>query len=278
MSASSTWHSHVVLLAVAADELSPSAAVSPERGQVDLIALVTRFGPLSVSRLHLVRRNWGHGEDAAILEAAHLGRRRSRVHVWLSLKKVFLLQGIVVLWLVSLPIQVAQSLCKTPDGTRLAGCAIGAAVCNCRHRRRVDLLTCNSPASARDPVKRRARCSTPGCGVIPAIPNYFGELCCLVGTCFLLLCENPIGWFTRSSGPLAYTYLIVNVTGQRTLDKKLAREKPAYKLPTWSPPAGLSPCRARSGSLSHERFVRASAVSATPSARSMFTFGKRAWS
>jgi steroid 5-alpha reductase family enzyme len=29
-------------------------------------------------------------------------------------------------------------------------------------------------------------------------------------------------------GPLAYSYLIVNITGQATLDKKLAREKPGY--------------------------------------------------
>jgi steroid 5-alpha reductase family enzyme len=29
-------------------------------------------------------------------------------------------------------------------------------------------------------------------------------------------------------GPLVYSHLVINVTGQRTLDKKLAREKPGY--------------------------------------------------
>jgi steroid 5-alpha reductase family enzyme len=29
-------------------------------------------------------------------------------------------------------------------------------------------------------------------------------------------------------GPILYTYLIINVTGQRMLDRKLAREKPDY--------------------------------------------------
>ena len=37
----------------------------------------------------------------------------------------------------------------------------------------------------------------------------------------------PLGWLTVV-GPLAYSYLVVNVTGQKTLDKKLAREKPGY--------------------------------------------------
>ncbi len=58
-------------------------------------------------------------------------------------------------------------------------------------------------------------------------PNYFGELCVWWGL-FIIACENPIGWFTII-GPLAYTYLIVNVTGQATLDKKMAREKPGYE-------------------------------------------------
>ena len=30
-------------------------------------------------------------------------------------------------------------------------------------------------------------------------------------------------------GPLVYSYLVINVTGQATLDKKLARERPGYR-------------------------------------------------
>jgi steroid 5-alpha reductase family enzyme len=58
-------------------------------------------------------------------------------------------------------------------------------------------------------------------------PNYFGELCVWWGI-FLVACEAPWGPLTIV-GPLAYSYLVINVTGQRTLDKKLAREKPAYR-------------------------------------------------
>ena len=44
---------------------------------------------------------------------------------------------------------------------------------------------------------------------------------------FVMACSNPLALLTFI-GPLAYTHLIVNVTGQATLDKKLAREKPNY--------------------------------------------------
>ena len=57
-------------------------------------------------------------------------------------------------------------------------------------------------------------------------PNYFGELCVWWGL-FLIACDNVIGLVTII-GPLMYSFLVINVTGQRTLDKKLAREKPGY--------------------------------------------------
>lgn len=58
-------------------------------------------------------------------------------------------------------------------------------------------------------------------------PNYFGELCVWWGI-FLVACEVPLGWLTVI-GPMVYSYLVINVTGQKTLDQKLAREKPEYR-------------------------------------------------
>ncbi len=57
-------------------------------------------------------------------------------------------------------------------------------------------------------------------------PNYFGELAQWWGL-FLVTLETPWAWLGMI-GPLVYSWLIVNVTGQATLDKKLAKEKPGY--------------------------------------------------
>ena len=39
--------------------------------------------------------------------------------------------------------------------------------------------------------------------------------------------QAPWAW-AGVVGPLVYSWLVINVTGQATLDKKLAREKPEY--------------------------------------------------
>lgn len=169
---------------------------------------------------HLVRRNWGHGEDA------RYSKLRSwvdddRAFVWLSLRKVFLLQG-VVLWLVSLPVQAALFY-RTPLELGWIAYA-GAFICSAG-------IVIETIADAQL-TRFRANPSNKGTVLNTGLwrysrhPNYFGELCVWWGL-FVIASENPIGLFTVI-GPLAYTYLIVNVTGQRTLDKKLAREKPDY--------------------------------------------------
>lgn len=169
---------------------------------------------------HLVRRNWGHGEDA------RYSKLRSwvdndRTFIWLSLRKVFLLQG-VVLWLVSLPVQIAL-IFESP--LQLGWIAyIGAIICGSG----IVIETIS------DAQLTRFRADPSGAGTVlntglwrySRHPNYFGELCVWWGL-FVIACENPLAVFTII-GPIAYTYLIVNVTGQRTLDKKLLREKPDY--------------------------------------------------
>ncbi len=171
--------------------------------------------------IHLVKRNWGHGEDV------RYSKLRSwvdddRAFIWLSLKKVFLLQG-VVLWLVSLPIQLAQFY-DSPAQVGWLG-MLGAIIC-------VAGIIYESVADMqltrfRNNAENKGQVLNTGLWRYSRHPNYFGELCVWWGL-FIIACENPLGWITII-GPLAYTYLIVNVTGQATLDKKMAREKPAYK-------------------------------------------------
>ena len=56
--------------------------------------------------VHLIRRNWGHGEDARYTKLRGWVKD-DRAFVWLSLRKVFLYQG-AMLWVASLPVQVAM--------------------------------------------------------------------------------------------------------------------------------------------------------------------------
>ncbi|RLQ22537.1 DUF1295 domain-containing protein [Seongchinamella sediminis] len=170
---------------------------------------------------HLLRRNWGHGEDPRY---AHLRSwvDNDRAFIWLSLRQVFLLQGVVI-WLVSLPLQVGMlAPADTPPGALAwAGLALWALG-----------LCCESVADWQlskfraDPA-RRGTVLDSGLWRYSRHPNYFGELCVWWGI-YLVACEAPWGFITII-GPLAYSHLVVNVTGQRTLDKKMAREKPAYR-------------------------------------------------
>jgi steroid 5-alpha reductase family enzyme len=92
----------VILFAITAVSYALGAGV-PARKQ--LLLLLVGLWALRIS-FHLIKRNWGHGEDARYTKLRSWAKD-DRSFVWLSLRKVFLLQGIVI-WLVSLPVQVAQ--------------------------------------------------------------------------------------------------------------------------------------------------------------------------
>ncbi len=206
-----------VILALVA--VSSSCLSDSTHGRKPLILTLIGIWAVRIT-WHLVRRNWGHGEDARYSKLRSWVKD-DRAFVWLSLRKVFLLQG-VVLWLVSLPVQIAMIL-RTPLNIGWVA-YVGAAIC-------IGGIIVETIADVQltrfraNPANKGTVLAT-GLGRYSRHPNYFGELCVWWGL-FIIACENPYGLFTVV-GPLAYTYLIVNVTGQRTLDKKLAREKPQY--------------------------------------------------
>ena len=170
---------------------------------------------------HLVRRNWGHGEDP------RYSKLRSwvnddRAFIWLSLRKVFLLQGIV-LWFASLPVQFAQVLNAPLALGWIAYLGVVIWLVGIVFETVADIQLTRF---RKDPSTRGTVLNT-GLWRYSRHPNYFGELCVWWGL-FLIACDNPWGILTII-GPILYSYLIVNVTGQATLDKKLARERPGYK-------------------------------------------------
>lgn len=185
---------------------------------------------------HLVRRNWGHGEDARYTKLRSWVAD-DRAFVWLSLRKVFLLQGIV-LWALSLPVQWIMAVpgqlgLLTALGTLVWVIGVTFETVGdmqlTRHR--------NNPAAAGQVLRT-------GLWRYSRHPNYFGEICLWWGI-FLIACDAPWGWLTLV-GPAVYTWLIVRVTGKATLEKKLRSERPDYAdyvqstsgLIPWPPKAG----------------------------------------
>ena len=185
-----------------------------------LILLLVAIWALRIT-VYLIRRNWGHGEDPRYTKLRSWVDD-DRAFVWLSLRKVFLLQGIV-LWLVSLPIQVGQIYGSPIQLGWLAW--IGALLWLVGFL--FETIADHQLRRFRADVNNKGKVLNTGLWRYSRHPNYFGELCVWWGL-FLIACEHWVGALTVI-GPLAYTYLIINVTGQRTLDKKLAREKPGYK-------------------------------------------------
>jgi steroid 5-alpha reductase family enzyme len=185
----------------------------------NVIALLLGIWAVRIT-FHLVRRNWGHGEDPRYT------RLRSwvegeRAFWWLSLKKVFLLQGVVI-WLASLPVQAGMVFREPaalgwPALTGIAVWTLGFLF---------ETVADAQLARFRADPSNRGKVLDAGLWRYSRHPNYFGELCVWWGL-FLIACDHPLGLVTVI-GPLVYSHLVINVTGQRTLDKKLAREKPGY--------------------------------------------------
>ena len=170
--------------------------------------------------VHLVSRNWGHGEDPRYTKLRSW-TNDDRSFVWLSLRKVFLLQGIVI-WFVSLPVQFAAAYATPLTLGWPAWLGAGLWAIGFFFESVADYqLTCFRA----DPANKGTVLRT-GLWKYSRHPNYFGELCIWWGL-FLIACDNAVGLVTII-GPIMYSFLVINVTGQATLDKKLAREKPGY--------------------------------------------------
>ena len=207
----------VILLAIAAVSFVQGDGVAARK---QLLLLLVGLWAIRIT-VHLVKRNWGHGEDPRYTKLRSW-TADDRSFVWLSLKKVFLLQGVVI-WFVSLPVQVAQVYTTPATLGWLAW--LGTAVWAIGFL--FETVADYQLTRFRADESNRGKVLQTGLWRYSRHPNYFGELCVWWGL-FLIACENVMGLATIV-GPLVYSHLVINVTGQRTLDKKLARDKPAYQ-------------------------------------------------
>jgi steroid 5-alpha reductase family enzyme len=170
--------------------------------------------------VYLIHRNWGHGEDVRYTKLRSWAPEGTAFH-WLSLRKVFLLQGAVI-WVLTLPQQIAII---TGAGTEPGILALAGLVLWCVGFFFETVGDFQLSKFKADSGKRGQILNT-GLWRYTRHPNYFGELCQWWGL-FVIALEAPWAW-CGFIGPLLYSWLVINVTGQRTLEKKMAREKPGY--------------------------------------------------
>jgi steroid 5-alpha reductase family enzyme len=170
--------------------------------------------------VYLLRRNLGHGEDP------RYSKLRTWVPAgwpfyWFSLRQVFLLQGVVI-WVLTLPLQIAMVTGGQVGAGPLS--ALGTLLWLVGFF--FEAVGDHQLSRFKADPENRGRVMEQGLWRYTRHPNYFGELCQWWGL-FVIALEAPWAWL-GIVGPVAYSWLVINVTGQATLDRKLAREKPGY--------------------------------------------------
>ncbi|MBS0264341.1 MAG: DUF1295 domain-containing protein [Planctomycetes bacterium] len=200
----------IIVAAVAAWQNLPLTA----RGHL-LITLVGVWG-LRLS-LYLLWRNWGHGEDrryAAMRQ--HHGVR----FWWVSLLTVFVLQALI-LWFVSLPVQVAL-VHKSAEplglidltGTIIWGVGLFFEAVGDGQMARFQA----DPANAGRVMDR-------GLWRYTRHPNYFGDFCVWWG---LYLVGFAGGAGSTILSPLIMSILLLKVSGVSLLESTITDRRPEY--------------------------------------------------
>ncbi len=203
------WGLGFVLIAAATSVL----ADGPVWRRVLVTTLVAVWGLRLAWRIH--RRNRGKTEDPRYV--ALLARAPGNPNLY-ALYSVYLLQG-AVMWVVSLPVQVAQygdgTWVVVPFGVALwlvgfAFEAIGDA--------QLARFTADS--------SNRRNVLDTGLWRYTRHPNYFGDACVWWGF-FVLSCHDWVGLVTVV-GPAAITYLLTRGTGKPLLEKSIRARRPGY--------------------------------------------------
>jgi steroid 5-alpha reductase family enzyme len=181
-----------------------------------LCPLVTLWG-LRLS-LHILRRNWGKGEDfryQAWRNEAGSG------WWWKSLFKVFILQGILLL-IVATPLLAAQ-IKPLPDHlTWLDLLAIPVWLVGFTFETLGDWQLMRFKANPANIGKLL----TTGAWRFSRHPNYFGDA--TQWWAYYLVAVAAGGWWTIFS-PIIMTVLLLRVSGVKLLEKSLKQTKPGYQ-------------------------------------------------
>jgi steroid 5-alpha reductase family enzyme len=191
------------------------------RGYSGRKLLVTSLVTLWGVRLavYLLWRNWGQEEDYRYRAMRkHHGER----FAWVSLYTVFGLQG-ALMWVISLPLQVAQASAVPARLTWLDGLATllwaGGLLFEAVGDRQLARFKAN-PANHGKVMNR-------GLWAYTRHPNYFGDAV-VWWAFFLIALATPLGVWTLIS-PLLMTFMLMRVSGVALLERKLVKTRPEYE-------------------------------------------------
>jgi len=189
---------------------------SPAAFRVLLLASLTTIWGLRLS-LFLLWRNWGQGEDRRY---AAMRSRYGGGFWWVSLFTVFLLQA-VVLWFVSLPIQVTAAR----NSTNPLGWFDVAGVTIWGIGQFFEAVGDWQLARFQSDPSNAGRTMDQGLWRYTRHPNYFGDFCVWWGIYLIAMAGKA--WATVAS-PLLMTYLLLKVSGVTLLERGMANRRPDY--------------------------------------------------
>ncbi|MEZ5138634.1 MAG: DUF1295 domain-containing protein [Acidimicrobiales bacterium] len=168
---------------------------------------------------YLAWRNLGHGED----KRYQAMRRRWGDRFWLvSLVQVFLLQG-VLMWIVSLPVQLASTADQPADFGSLAYLGVALWFVGLLFETLGDAQLARFKA---DP-DNEGQVMDQGLWRYTRHPNYFGDFCAWWGV-FLVAAETGVArWGVV--GPVVMSFLLLRVSGVTLLEKTIGKRRPGYE-------------------------------------------------
>jgi steroid 5-alpha reductase family enzyme len=208
------WGPGHALIALIAALLSPDGAL-PRRILIASLAILwgARLG------VYLFLRNAGQPED---FRYRSLRKRVGSKFPLVSLGLVFGLQG-VLMWIISLPLQVAQHSPVPPDLGLLdaVGALIWAVGFVVESVADLELRRFKADPANRDRVLDR------GLWRYTRHPNYFGDFLVWWGF-FAIAAATPYGVWTLPA-PLIMSFLLMRVSGVPLLERSLVQHRPGYR-------------------------------------------------
>jgi steroid 5-alpha reductase family enzyme len=201
-------------VAVAATSYVLSAGEGDPTRRLLVLALTAVWG----LRLawHIWRRSRGHGEDPRY-EALLAKAPGSRTAY--ALRQIYLTQALV-LWFVSLPLQVAAFETPAPGWLTWVGVAVWAVGLF------FEAVGDQQLQRFRADPESRGKVLDTGLWRYTRHPNYFGDACVWWGLSLVAFSAWP-GVLTILS-PVLMTWLLANGTGKPLLEKGMASRRPGY--------------------------------------------------